>query len=374
MVTINLVTVETQNPLASFAILVSGTHISTMVALRRLDAFTKTRSDLKQQSAVGGAITLVAASAAGVLFVSQLILYIMGSTTHSLTLSRSTPVPMVPLEESALYDKYKFMASVGRLPLKLKITFPHLSCDSLDVIHDGASLASGELDRIHGPHSLTLRKPTYSEMTKAAGLAMASQARTEAGCTIVGTLQPHIVAGVFIISMSRQAWSVATTTLSMGLFDPSNPMKQALHRFNVSHYIHYMEFGKPFSKQKNKPLEDVLHAIDNEFYGIAVVQTQVKLVPTLHQGFLFKDRVYQTSVVDITIQPQTLVSQGVQQLPGLVVTYDFTPLTVNHSEGRENVLVFLSSLISIVGGVFVTVGLLTGCLVHSAQAVAKKID
>jgi len=68
------------------------------------------------------------------------------------------------------------------------------------------------------------------------------------------------------------------------------------------------------------------------------------------------------------------VARGVQQLPGLVVTYDFTPLTVHHSEGRDNFLVFLSSLISIVGGVFVTVGMLTGCLVHSAQAVAKKID
>jgi hypothetical protein len=37
-------------------------------------------------------------------------------------------------------------------------------------------------------------------------------------------------------------------------------------------------------------------------------------------------------------------------------------------------LVFLSSLVSIVGGVFVTVGLVSGCLVDSAKAVAKKID
>jgi hypothetical protein len=92
------------------------------------------------------------------------------------------------------------------------------------------------------------------------------------------------------------------------------------------------------------------------------------------QGFLFEEYSYQTSVVDNIIQPQTLVAQGVQQLPGLVISYDFIPLTVHHNQGRDNFLVFLSSLISIVGGAFVTVAMLTGCLVHSAQAVAKKID
>lgn len=54
--------------------------------------------------------------------------------------------------------------------------------------------------------------------------------------------------------------------------------------------------------------------------------------------------------------------------------YDFTPLAVRHVDSRENVFVFLSSLVGIVGGVFVTVKLVSGCLVNSAQAVAKKMD
>jgi Endoplasmic reticulum vesicle transporter len=75
-----------------------------------------------------------------------------------------------------------------------------------------------------------------------------------------------------------------------------------------------------------------------------------------------------------SIQPRTLVQQGVQHLPGLILAYDFTPLTVHHSEGRDNIFVFISSLLSIVGGVYVTVSMLTGCLVHSAQEIAKKMD
>ena len=47
---------------------------------------------------------------------------------------------------------------------------------------------------------------------------------------------------------------------------------------------------------------------------------------------------------------------------------------VLHDSGRENLLVFISSLVSIVGGVFVTVGMLSSCLVNSAKVVAKKVD
>jgi len=138
--------------------------------------------------------------------------------------------------------------------------------------------------------------------------------------------------------------------------------------------VHKIEFGRTFSKSQAKPLENRPHIVVNDFGGVAIEQIQVKLVPTVSQGLLFRENSYQTSVVDHTIQPSTLVSMGVQMLPGLVLSYDFTPLTVHHSEGRDNFFVFLSSLISIVAGVFVTVGMVTGCLVHSASAVAKKID
>ena len=83
---------------------------------------------------------------------------------------------------------------------------------------------------------------------------------------------------------------------------------------------------------------------------------------------------YQSSVTHTFVKPETLAGSNTGMLPGLVMTYDFTPLAVRHEEYRESFLVFLSSLVSIVGGVFVTVGLVTGCLVHSAAAVAKKMD
>jgi Endoplasmic reticulum vesicle transporter/Endoplasmic Reticulum-Golgi Intermediate Compartment (ERGIC) len=345
----------------------------TMVALRNLDAFSKTRPDLKQHSAAGGAITILAGSTAALLFLGQLFLYIIGDETHSLRLSKSIPVPLIPLEQSTLYQRK--MKHQGKFDLKLHVTFPHCSCEKLDVVHDGSSLQSGELEKIHGKHTLSFRKPTNGEMIKALGTGFARGGVQGEGCTISGQLKPPVVAGVLAINLNRHAWATATTTLSIGLGGyPSEQMKAAMAHYNVSHYIHDIQFGTQFSHQKHKPLQDVRHMIDNDFYGIAVAQTQVKLVPTVKAGLLTDDFAYQTSVVDITIQPQTLVAQGAQQLPGFSLSYDFTPLTVLHSDGRDNFFLFLSSIISIVGGVFVTVGMLTGCLVHSAQAVAKKVD
>jgi hypothetical protein len=118
----------------------------------------------------------------------------------------------------------------------------------------------------------------------------------------------------------------------------------------------------------------VKYDIDNDSGGLALTQVSVKLVPTNYQTMMGSQDMYQLSVTDHIIQPETLATQGSQFLPGMAITYDFTALAVHHVEWRDNIFVFASSLISIVGGVFVTVSLFTGCLVHSAAAVAKKID
>jgi len=351
-----------------------------MVALRNLDAFTKTRPDLQQKSAVGGLITITAATAAGLLFIGQLFLYIWGNPSQSLALSQSTSIPLVPLDEPPRPGKPNQhrpheLDQYGRIPLKIHVTFPHVPCSNLDIAHDGASLSTGELEKAHGRHTLQLRRPTTSELKLALGETPKSNAPV--GCTIFGRLRPKIVAGSVAISLSRNAWAAATTSLSMGAFgleDQSEQKKNSMRQYNCSHYVHSIEFGQSFPKQKDKPLQNVRHTIDNDFYGLGIAQSYVKLVPTVRPGLFFDEYSYQTAVVDTIIQPQTLVAHQVAQLPGLVIAYDFTPLTVHHREGRDNFLIFLSSLISIVGGVFVTVGLLTGCLVHSAQAVAKKID
>ncbi|CAB9528598.1 reticulum-Golgi intermediate compartment protein 3 [Seminavis robusta] len=340
-----------------------------MAGLRRLDAFQKVRRDVQSKSALGGLITLVAISAAAILFVSEIFLYLRGVTRHSLHLAQSTHVPLTR-------PSHSISDMPGKIPLKFMITFPHLTCRQLDFALDDASHSSGTLEKVYGRQSLTLRTPTLSELRLAMETG-ATPAQTRNGCTILGDLKIPLVAGEFAITITRRTWAEATSTLLLGLLDdrqiPDSGLSQKLE-FNVSHYIHYIRFGTPFPRAKDAPLEGRLHTIQNKMGGIALQQIHVKLIPTIYQRFLAASTTYQLSVVDHTVQPETLVAKGVPLLPGIAVSFDFTPLAVHHVESRENILVFLSSLVSIVGGVFVTVGLATGMLVHSAAAVAKKLD
>jgi hypothetical protein len=322
-------------------------------ALRRLDAFVKPRHDLRTRSAVGGLITLVAASTATLLFFAEVFLYARGVTRHSLHLSESTAIP-IPLQNQ---PKRNRMSNQGKIPLKLMITFPHLTCQQLDFALDDASHSTGTLEKFYGRQSLTLRTPTFSELTKA--LNGKSPGKTRNGCTIQGDLKIPVVAGDFSITITRRTWAEATSTLLLGLLDDrqlpnaNNPLKI---EFNVSHYIHYVRFGTPFPLAAANPLENRHNLIENKMGGIALQQIHVKLIPTLYQRFLSSQNTYQLSVVEHTVQPETLVAKGVPLLPGISVSYDFTPLAVHHVESRDNVFAFLCSLVSIVGGVFVTVG------------------
>ncbi|GKY95221.1 hypothetical protein MPSEU_000485100 [Mayamaea pseudoterrestris] len=364
------------------ALLIDLTPTHTAMNLRRLDAFNKTRPDLQQKTAVGGIITVLAACTAALLFLGQLYGYFSGATHHALKLSRSISIPLIPVDYHVGSQggknakKYKanpllqhVMAEAGKINLNVHVSFPHLQCDQLDVIHDGASLLNGELEKVHGKHALTKRPPSRSEIQ-----IMGLPSTHKGGCTLEGHLRPYIVAGVLQITISSRTWAEATSMLTLMRMTDGDKIGKALERYNVSHYIHSIEFGRTYSGSAAKPLMNRAHMIENDYGGIAVESITVKLVPTLSHGFIMDETTYQTSVVEHTIHPQTLVAHGVPHLPGLVLSYDFTPLTVDLDADREGFLIFLSNLISIVAGVFVTVSLVTGCLVQSAAVVAKKID
>lgn len=313
-----------------------------MVVLRRLDAFAKTRPDLRQKSAVGGIITVLASSTAALLFFGQLYVYIVGDTRHSLRLSRSISFPLIPIpkEGSGGTLAHQLLSVQGKMTLSFHVTFLDLDCSHLDVMQDGASHRGGELSRnTAGTRQfVTLRKPTPVERKKS------GMTHQESGCTVEGMLRPPQVAGTFQITVSSQAWSQASALVTMlQSFNPER-IPAELKKYNVSHYIHKIEFGKTFAQAVAKPLENRPHIIDNEFGGIAVEQIQVKLVPTISEGmslcwarsdaqtqpprphthtalrvlkgFLYREQSYQQSVVEHTVQPETLIANGMQYLPG----------------------------------------------------------
>jgi hypothetical protein len=350
---------------------------AAMVGLRKLDAFVKTRPELRSQSAVGGMITLVAATVSAFLFVGQIIHYIIGNPKDSLLLSKSVSIPLIPLTSN--YLTTKILERAAKLPLDMLITFPYLHCSQLDFNHDGASLATSEFQKLHPKHSLTMRTPFQHELSTAKFETKKGQ-----GCTIEGHIRVPVVAGKFEITLNKRTWQQAASILNRQMLmqvlgatsEHTSSNDELGDRYNSTHFIHYIRFGDSFPLNIEKPLEKRRHIFRNKYGAMAVQEMKIELVPTYTSTWLptSSRQTYQASVVDSTIEPEHMAQAGASSLPGLAVQYDFSPLTVYHTGGRDNILVFLSSLVSIVGGVFVTVGLVSGCLVHSAQAVAKKID
>ena len=339
-----------------------------MPMLRNVDVFVKPRHDLRSKSAMGGAITLIAGTTAMLLFFAQMYVYIVGKTNHTLHLSESRPIPMLP---GATTDPFQSKAYdiKGKMPLKLHVSFPYISCSKLEVKLNSAALTRTDFD--YKERRLTKKKPN-PVFLKAAGF----DSNLKNGCTIQSTLRVPIVAGSVTITLTKAAWNEAMNHLMVRAQYSEEEKRTDKHAndFNMTHYIHAIQFGKRYPKAAAYPLEGRLHKIENAMGGIALENIQVKLIPTKYSGMFSSLSSYQTSVVEHTVQPETMVAQGVALLPGLAIGYDVTPLAVHHDDGRDNFFVFLSSLVSIVGGVFVTVGLFTGCLVHSASAVAKKVD
>ncbi|KAL7546250.1 hypothetical protein ACHAWF_009586 [Thalassiosira exigua] len=341
-----------------------------MAPLRSFDAFAKPIDGIRERSVAGGFITLLAASAAGLLFLSQIVVYLQVEIRHSMHLADSVP--------SVLFNNASPKELLGhRIPLRVHVTFPHLHCGALDYAHDGNSLSSGKFEHYHKPpFTFSKRKPTVPEYKAATGSSEAASAGKRAqGCTLTGTLHIPRVGGTLSVSVSPEAWRRATSLLSFGVdlnpTDGGDPFHGKLP--NVTHLVHDVTFGAPFPPGDN-PLRDAHHVMDNGS-GVALANVAVKLVPTTYKRtFRPAKETYQASVSRHIVQPETLAAQRSTLLPGMLVTYDFTPLAVSHVESRENWFVFLSSLVGIVGGVFVMVGLVSGCLVNSAQAVAKKMD
>lgn len=376
---------------------------------RSFDAFAKPIDGIRTTTTAGGAITLLAGAGACLLFISQLFLYLQVDIRHSFLVAPSRPLNFVVSSEASyhklisnkntkrynkqvpdLLESISFIEKT-RLNIFLHVTFPHVSCDHLDFAVDGASYSSGKFTKIYGRSAFTKRTPTEYDWAVATGQKdirttnkglskkmPSKDPNAKKGCTVRGDVVVPRIGGELSVTVSEQAWLPTLQKLemiySLNSMGKRPDMDMSDMFFNVSHYIHDISFGDQFPLAKN-PLKDSMDTVENDT-GMAVTYLAVKLIPTNYKRAGRRPKeMFQTSMTKHVLQPQTLAKSRTRMLlPGFMLQYDFSPLVVEHVESRENFIMFLSSLISIVGGVFVTIGLVSGCLVSSAQAVAKKMD
>ncbi|EQC41387.1 hypothetical protein SDRG_01358 [Saprolegnia diclina VS20] len=135
--------------------------------------------------------------------------------------------------------------------------------------------------------------------------------------------------------------------------------------FNSSHIVHSLRFGPSIPEMIN-PLENVHKVVVENFkiykYGISIVPTQY--TPLYGPSV----QTYQYSVTEHASDPN---ENGRFSFPGVVFSYEFSPIKVEYIETKPSLLQFLTSTCAIVGGVFAVARILDG-LVHSVAS--RKID
>lgn len=365
--------------------------------MRSFDMFGKPADDLRKRSACGGIITIVASISSIVLFFSQVYLYLGSESFQHMSLAENFMISELPLSPVITGDeevdkkkkKPRHSSVVARdrrkdpnnIKLTLHVTFPHMKCGDLQFALDDA--AGDDLASIHGLNAISTSQPKPGEL--AAG---GFNATVKEGCTFRGSVYIPRVGGHFSITVSPRAWMYYTTIFGFGDIRLANKNSDR-KMFNASHYVHEIYFGPTGSR--DNPMLGQKYIFDHDFEenekhkslpgfnipgteGIGLSSAVVKLVHTKDQlGFGTKET-YQMSATHHMVAPRTLALQHSTMLPGLTVSYDFTPFSVYLTKSSEsNLFSFISNLVTIVGGVFVTVGLVSNCLVGVTK-VGKKFD
>jgi ribosomal protein L18 len=363
---------------------------------RSYDAFAKPMEGIRTRTSSGGVITILASATASLLLLSQLYLYCQVDVTHTLDLAPSFPLNSVISTTSGFS---KVLLSAGRsvpgkkkkkeyremqesiatiaankLDVNVHITFPHLNCKVVDYSLNGATFSSGNFNK--QSHTVfTKRQPTEFDYAQATGKSTAGMSKKKTtnvlnSCTVRGKITIPRLGGEIGFFMSEIAFRKTGQMIMQGLTLSETDEHTGGH--NVSHYVHEITFGDHFPLSAN-PLRDRKVVMDSAT-GVGLHQMSVRLVPTKYKQFMRKavDH-YQISENSYVLQPERLMGNPMR-LPGLNIHFDFNPIAIHHMESRENFFVFLSSLIGIVGGVFVTVGLVSGMVVTSAQTIIKKQD
>jgi len=341
-----------------------------MSTFRTYDAFAKPIDGLRTQTTSGGIITVLATAFSGLLFLSQIFLYFQAETRHSFRLAESISSPLLPGYPHPRPRKTS-NRKLNHISINFRVTFPHIKCEDLDVLFDDSHRK--ELNIISDFHtsgkpSLTKKVPSHSDLRRTPfGWNGAEKAKD--GCTIMGRASQPAVGGTVAITISIQAWNKITRNVIH--MDGRRGLKLP-DMYNVSHFIHSFDFGNPFPLATN-PLSSSAHIFTSDS-GLGLSNIAVKIIPTAYKRFARgTSQTHQLSVTQHMVATKTLAQQGATIYPGMLVSYDFSPLQVHHTERRENFFLFLSGLVSIVGGVFVVVGALGKFLV-SAVELAKKKD
>lgn len=362
--------------------------------IRSLDAFSrmmKVPEDLRTQSTVGGAISLISLSLIVLLFMTELISFL-------------TPIRTTTLSVDTGRDEH--------LHVHIDVDFPFINCEVLgvDALDAGGTirleisnnLYKKAIDR-HGnaianqPASRLVRQHLNASTSKPSsspspwpnncGSCMGAQSHDGECCnTCESVRKAYEKRGWLLTNLQSvpQCVREGVTALTQGSYNPSHGCNvrgdiqiskvagrihitpghsfsfagHMLHdysalrdkKLDLSHTIRHLSFGTEYPGQAN-PLDGTRRNANDEVEKIGQHEYFIRVVPTTYRyslGRQLRTNQYSQTYFFRHSDP----SKGGRLIPGIYLNYDLSPIHVEVTETRSSFFHFLVQLCAIIGGVF----------------------
>ncbi|KAJ0405674.1 hypothetical protein ATCC90586_004477 [Pythium insidiosum] len=275
---------------------------------RRFDLNLKGVEGIQERTIGGGIVTLVSSAVVLFLLLSELSVWWTVEVTHRMHVDTEPQT----------------------LPIRMDV--------DIEFLHEKCADVAIDVSDAKGNKEILLRDDVREEPVG------------EHGCRFVGSVTVKKVAGD--ISFAHEG--------SLNIFSFHDFLN-----FNASHRIRHLRLG-PAVPNMQTPLVDVTKTIVN---NVATYKYFVNVVPTKYVYYSGREVVtYQYSVTEHETKAGR--SQGQMLFPGVILSYEFSPIAVEYVESKPSILQFLTSTSAIVGGVFAVARIVDGAI----YSVSKKLD
>lgn len=369
--------------------------------LRRFDAYPKTLEDFRVKTFSGAAVTIVSAVIMTFLFVSELRYFLQTEVDSELFVDMSRgnklrinidltfqllPCAYLTLDamdvsgqrqinvHTTLYKQR--LRNDGTLVKEaaIQVEIVTTANTSTTTVTEGCGSCYGaETDEVKCCNTCEDVREAYNKkgwafpkgdiVTQCAkeNLIEKLELQSGEGCRLHGYLEVNRVAGNFHISPGKSYEMGHLHVHDLAVFG-KNP------HYNLTHVINHLSFGENYPGQVN-PLDG--HYVYAEQSEMAF-QYYIKIVPTTY--IKLNSTLLKTNQFSITKHQKQLSSEGESSLPGIFISYEFSPMMVKYVEKRRSFFHFLTSVCAIIGGVFTVAGLVDSFIYHGGRALQRKID
>jgi len=318
---------------------------SLSTRLKKFDVHIKTVDGVSQQTVIGAILTILCILLTVTLIIYETNVFLSSESIHHMV-----------VDQGHVHDTVR---------LDVDVEFHAISCNDMSFTQE---VVRGTVHHNGEPNI------TFTPLS-------------QGGCHVAGYIVTDRVGGNFKFHVHSAGMENHDLRFLPVPRQPRESDPDMTHTINRMSFIPVKEHGfdsalydHPVFKLASKsPLSNTKAKLEK---GIGMYHYGLQIVPTHKKkgGKVSVSRLDKISVTERAVKISDLnrgISLGgsmVKDFVGVIVTYDFYPVTILIDEKKEGVLEFITSLCAIIGGVITMMSLLNRCLYSSVKVMIGKKD